>query len=166
MRRWRHREVSAVASRILARKGQSWRWGLGLPAERAALSGSVSAPLLQDPGEHGWQHREALLQRRHLPAADRRGRGAVQTHPHRDLRAPRPTTPSELREAVTWAFGLASRRFPGRPPSKRGWMSVEGGFLSSWRWRCVWLGNSIDCIALAFFRWQRKHVPRCLNFLI
>ena len=69
-----------------------------------------------------------------------------------------PTTPSKLSEAVTWAFGV------GRPQVCQSatfqmWVDVSG----SWRWRCFWLGDSIECIALTFFRWPQKAY---LNFLL
>lgn len=83
--------------------------------------------LFQDPGEHGRQYREALLQWRHLPAADGRVRGIVQAHPHWDLRMPRPRLPASSVKLSPGPLGLASHRFASRPPSKCGWMSVEVG---------------------------------------
>lgn len=39
----------------------------------------------QDPGQHGWQHHRALLQRRHLRPQHRELRGRVQGHADGDL---------------------------------------------------------------------------------
>lgn len=39
----------------------------------------------QDPGSHGWQHHQALLQRRHLPDHHGGAGGHVQAHPYRNL---------------------------------------------------------------------------------
>ena len=68
------------------------------------------------------------------------------------------TTPSKLSEAVTWAFGVDGPQVC-QSATFQMWVDVSG----CWRWRCFWLGDSIECIALAFFRWPQKAY---LNFLL